>query len=1266
MNLVRIPRRLLSWLLLLPLSLVLMLLAGGGFLLSTETGLNSLLALAERVLPGQLSYTRISGRLFGPLQVENLRYADGPLRVALARGELDWQPARLFEQTLTISRLHLTGLELDLPPDQDTPPSTEAFTLPDIALPLAIQIQDLQAQALRIQPAGAAPIIIDRVMLKARTAADALRIEAFELYSPLGDARLNGQLTPRADYPLQAHLDWRAPTPAYGDFRGQGELRGALGGQLELSQTVNGAATLELRATLRELLNSKPVWSVQAKVQVDDLQPFVAELAGRPLSAQVDAQGVLARFEGRGQISTTLPELGPATLRVAAAGDEQALRLSELKLTATNRPLTLDAQGELQLAELRFNASGQWRALVWPLQGPAQVESPQGEFTAKGTAQDYQFQLAADLQGPQIPKGRWALQGQGSDQALRGVTLNGQTLEGRIEATVDAAWAPAVSWKAALSGSGLNPGAQWKDVPGKLNLRLKSDGGLDKGVLRVNLLLEELAGTLSGQMLNGNADVSLRDQDLTIRALRLNAGAARLDAQGTLAQRWDLRWTVDAPQLKTLLPGLSGSVASSGTLSGSREQPRLAATFALRDLRQGATQVQRLQGETDIVVGKGERSRLKLSGEGLLLGGQRWQSLRLDGDGTPEAHQVQAELAGAAGRFALALTGQLQQPALNWQGRITQLSARDTVVGAWSLDKTVAVQAAADKARLDPACLISAPTRLCLQGQWNGPRGFDARVQLSNLTPERFKAFLPPELKLDTRIDAEASASSGPGGAPQGKLDLKIAPGNLNMVAQGHSLRFNLNGGSLRVEGNSRTANAQARLDLAQTGQLQASAQLQDPLGSARINGTLDAAITDLAIVSLFAPQVEKVSGQLRATINASGTLPKLVLRGNVRLENAALSVPEAGLHLRDVQFSADSNGQGPLQLSGSVRSKPGQMQLDGTLDPLQRQLRLTIKGENFQALDTADLRIQISPDLKLEADPGQIRVDGQVTVPKAFLRPGGGRPGTVSNSRDMVVVNGSDGAALPPKPAEVAISARVRAVLGEDVQLETPVFKGQLKGSLLVEETPQLAPRGSGTIEVAAGNYRIYGEEIQIQRGQVLFSNSSLDNPGLDLRVARQVNSDLSDSTTVGAQVRGTLKQPRLTLFSEPSMPDASILSYLVLGRAPGGGGEAAMLFKASSALGLGGNALAGGLGSSLGLDTMQFDSGSSSGSGNSNSNSAGASLTLGKYLSPDLYVGYGVGLLDAVNAFKIKYRLSKRLVFESSTSALGTGADLTYTLEY
>ena len=78
-------------------------------------------------------------------------------------------------------------------------------------------------------------------------------------------------------------------------------------------------------------------------------------------------------------------------------------------------------------------------------------------------------------------------------------------------------WAPAVNWKATLAGAGLNPGAQWKEVPGKLNLRLKSDGGLDDGKLRANVLLEELTGTLSGQTLRGSADVSVLDQDLTVK-----------------------------------------------------------------------------------------------------------------------------------------------------------------------------------------------------------------------------------------------------------------------------------------------------------------------------------------------------------------------------------------------------------------------------------------------------------------------------------------------------------------------------------------------------------------------------------------------------------------------------------------------------------------------------------------------------------------------------------------------------------------------------
>ncbi len=1193
MNAVRLLRRTLYWLLSLPLILLLLGLLVAGFAVSTETGFNGLLALAQRVLPGQLSYERASGRLLGPLRIERLRYQDGPLQVALASGEFDWQPAALFDGALTVTRLHVDGLELDLPPGEDTPPSDQPLELPDIQLPLALTVADLQGRNIQIRPAGAEPIQIDTVTLKARTEAESLLVEVLDLRSPLADVRLDGRITPTGGYPLHLRLDWRVPVPEYGDFEGKANCAATLRDRLELTQKISGAAALELHGEVRQALTKEPAWSATVKLDVADLKPFVPDLAGKPLTAQLTAQGVLARFEGQGEIKATVPELGPATLRFTAAGDDQAVRLNELELTAADRPLTLDAKGELQFAELRFKASGQWRSLVWPLTGPAQVESASGEFAAEGTPKDYRFQLAAELQGPEIPKGRWTLNGQGSDQAVRAVQWSGQTLEGTLEGAVDATWAPTVSWKATLAGAGLNPGAQWKEVPGKLNLRLKSDGGLDEGKLRANVLLEELTGTLSGQPLRGSADVSLLDQDLTIKTLRLNAGPARLEAEGTLAKRWDLRWTLDAPELKSLIPGLSGAVASTGALSGSRDRPRVVANFTVRNLRQGDTQIQRLQGEADVDVSGGDRSRLKLAGEGLVLGGQRWKSVTLEGGGTPDAHELKAELTGDPGRFALALAGKLQLPTLAWQGRITQLTAKDTLAGAWNLEKAVAVQASAEKASLDSACLASTPTRLCLQGQWNGARGFNGRAQLQNLQPERFKQFLPPGMNLATRIDVQAEASGDPNGALQGKLNLDIAPGTLQMLADGRTLRFTLKGGALRAQTDGRTATGQIKLDLAQTGQLQADAQVRDPFGAARVDGKIIAAITDLGIISLFAPQAQEVTGQLRADVNVSGALPKLVLRGAIRLENAGAAIPAAGIKLENLQFAATSTGQGPLQLSGSVRSKPGQLQLSGEVEPLKPQLRLNIKGQDFQAYDTSDIRIRLSPDLNLDITRELVRVEGQVTIPQAYLSPGGAGdgPSAVASSEDVVIVNDRDGKAKPQTRGP-ALYVQVRVILGDDVQVVTPAFQGRLRGNLLVVETPELAPRASGSAEIVAGTYKIYGTEIDIQRGRVLFSNSPLDNPGLDMRVARTFSSNLSDNTTVGAQIQGTLKKPRLTLFSNPSMPQSDILSYLVLGRSTqGSGGESAMLFKAASALGLGGDELAKGLGGAVGLDTVQLN---------------------------------------------------------------------------
>ena len=160
------------------------------------------------------------------------------------------------------------------------------------------------------------------------------------------------------------------------------------------------------------------------------------------------------------------------------------------------------------------------------------------------------------------------------------------------------------------------------------------------------------------------------------------------------------------------------------------------------------------------------------------------------------------------------------------------------------------------------------------------------------------------------------------------------------------------------------------------------------------------------------------------------------------------------------------------------------------------------------------------------------------------------------------------------------------------------------------VQQTPEIAARGTGTINVVNGDYVIYGQQLNMERGSILFSGGPVENPSLDMEVARTVQEY---DVIAGARIKGTAETPRLELYSEPAMPDASILSFILIGQPPG---------------------------------------------------VAGASYTLGKNLTPDLYVSYGIGLFDAISTFNMRYRLTDRLAVEAASGS-NNSADIVYTIE-
>ena len=58
-------------------------------------------------------------------------------------------------------------------------------------------------------------------------------------------------------------------------------------------------------------------------------------------------------------------------------------------------------------------------------------------------------------------------------------------------------------------------------------------------------------------------------------------------------------------------------------------------------------------------------------------------------------------------------------------------------------------------------------------------------------------------------------------------------------------------------------------------------------------------------------------------------------------------------------------------------------------------------------------------------------------------------------------------------------------------------------------------------------------------------------------------------------------------------------------------------------------------------------------------------SAVALGKYITPNLYVSYGMGLLDSVNIIRIRYFLNKFLSLQSESSSLGNAIDLLYNFE-
>jgi translocation and assembly module TamB len=210
-----------------------------------------------------------------------------------------------------------------------------------------------------------------------------------------------------------------------------------------------------------------------------------------------------------------------------------------------------------------------------------------------------------------------------------------------------------------------------------------------------------------------------------------------------------------------------------------------------------------------------------------------------------------------------------------------------------------------------------------------------------------------------------------------------------------------------------------------------------------------------------------------------------------------------------------------------------------------------------------------------------------------------------------------------------------------------------------LKAEGKNATPRLTGELRTVNGTYRAYGQRLNIESGTLRFGGA-YDNPALDILALRP-----NLQQVVGVQISGTAQLPVVRLYSDPDLPDADKLSWLVLGRASSNGGaETAMLQQAALALLAGnGKTPVTGLVNAFGLDEVSV--GQAATTNADGSTGSEATVKLGKRISRDFYVAFERSLAGTLGTFYVFYDLSRRLTLRAESGAQ-SAVDLIFTTRF
>jgi translocation and assembly module TamB len=1238
-----------SWILLV-LALVLPL-GALYYLTHTEAGLRVLASTLSRQLgPVTLEISGVSGTLAQGAHFERVVVEHRRVRVEADDADLRLAVLPLAWQMIDVRTARFGTVRIDVHPRPHGPHTWKPHFLPAL---MRLRADSLHTDRLVITAPSSHSVEFNDI--DAQVTMYSKSIRAYSGSARLEGMRLvaQGEVLAADPIGLRGSVRWQ--------FAPEGQpawvANGTFSGDLD-RLAIDGHLLEPFRASARgAMLDLAQHWQFEGKSHIEhlDLAAWGGGTALGIITGELDLRGDHRGYGATGQLVAPGLHAGPQNVDFFGQYAAHVLHVERLRVNHADSGSALQLRGEVGIVEHgpRLALDGEWSALRWPLAATdAPLHDSAGSFRLQGV-RPYAIDAQGGFAAARWPAATFIAHGRLDHDRLEIDEGSVALFGGEAQLSADIRWSPRQRWSLRGRAQGIDAANLRQGLQGSLGFRLRLDGeGFDGKLLHARF--DDLGGRLRGQPLGGHAWFSSLADGWRFEDVRVQLGQTRVELSGRTGAQIDLKFAVDADDLALLVPEATGHLAASGHIGGTAHDPVVALIARGADIAWGDLRLGSLRVNVDVDPAGSGRMDSLLRADTLHWRERAIDSITIETQGTSAAHSagihVRAPGLDADGRG----TGSVRDG--EWQLRLAALDITDHKDLTLKLEAPAELALSAIRWRIGQLCLRDENAHLCGHAD-SGPAGLSVNFNASGLPLDALTSGLVAGTSFEGTLKAEAALRMPAHGDWAGSVHSELAGASIRHRRSNERIEsLDLGNGSVSVELLPARAELKLLLDAGTTGRLEGQLMAHQPASAASwrnwsIDGQLRIDSDAVGFVDSYLTQIDRVTGRLGAELRIGGSIAAPLLNGELKVANGTLDAYQVNLALREINFravlrdntlaiegSADAGVDGHGKLSGNLLWRDGEPYGD-----------LHITGTDLRLVNIPEVRIQASPDVNLKLAGRRIDVTGTVTLPYARFEPAE-LTNAVLASSDEVLVNQPQ---VPPEE-RYHVFSRLTLKLGERVTIDTLGLSGRLGGSVTVTTNDTGINRGTGELSVEEGKYVALGRRLDVEHGRLLFSNGLLSDPGVDLRATKRF-----PDITAGVNVRGTLRNPRMTFFSEPAVSQSQIVSLLLAGgtleSVQNTADPTTRSDSARSELLLqGGAILAQQFGRKVGIDDVSVESDLSN----------TTSLVLGRYLSPRLYVSYGISLAEAINTVKMRYTIGDRWTIKTEVGK-ERSADLVYTIE-